>query len=118
MLELEGHLEDRAFDDELLVIAQDLPGQQDLVLLVRENLDHALRLEDPTAAKQGAERNVHETELALLVKLRHEPGKSESEFPERLDVCPAPTRRSSRPPRPPKSDARDGPNFRRRKCAL
>ena len=55
MLELEGHLEDRAFDDELLVIAQDLPGQQDLALVERENLDHVLKLEDPTVAKRGAE---------------------------------------------------------------
>ena len=65
---------------------RNLPGQQVLVLLERENLDHALKLEDPTVAKQDAERNVHETELGVIVILRHEPGKSESEFPERLDV--------------------------------
>ena len=42
MLELEGHPEDRTFDDELLPIAQDLPGQQVLVLLENGNLDHVL----------------------------------------------------------------------------
>ena len=93
---------------------RDLPGQQVLVLLERENLDHALKLEDPTVAKQGAERTVHETELALLVKLRHEPGKSESEFPERLDVCPAPTRRSSRTSRRPNLALEIDDNQRRR----
>ena len=67
-------------------IAQDLPGQQVLVLLERENLDHALELEDPTVAKQDAERDVHETGLDPIVILRREPGKSENEFPERLDV--------------------------------
>ena len=65
---------------------QVLPGQQVLVLFERENLDHALKLEDPTVAKQDAERNVHETELGLIANLRHEPGKSGNKFPERLDV--------------------------------
>ena len=52
MLELEGHLEDRAFDDELLVIAQDLPGQQVLVHKHVEENDHTLRLEGPTVARR------------------------------------------------------------------
>ena len=52
MLELEGHLEDRAFDDELLAIAQDLLGQQVLVHKHVEENDHALRLEGPTVARR------------------------------------------------------------------
>ena len=136
MLELEGHLEDRAFDDELLAIAQDLLGQQVLVHKHVEENDHALRLEgptvakkapkesfmkilysttsknfdlalkleDPTVAKRGAKRKVHEPDPELLVNLRHDLGKPEDEFLERLDVCPASARHRSRPPRRPKSD--------------
>ena len=91
MLELEGHLEDRAFDDELLAIAQDLPGQQDLAYVEREHLDHVLKLEDPTVAKRGAERAVHEPDLELLVNsaLAAEPDAGRTE-----------TRRSVQPDAP------------------
>ena len=63
-----------------------LPGQQVLAHLESESLGIALKLEDPKVAKRDAERNVHAAGLDLVVLLRHEPGKSESDFPERLDV--------------------------------
>ena len=53
MLELEGHLEERSFDDDLLgKNAQDLLGQQVLVHKLVEENDHALRLEGPTVARR------------------------------------------------------------------
>ena len=87
MLELEGHPEDRPFFmTNSSKSPQNSPGQQVLAHLESESLENALKLEDPKVAKRDAERNVHAAGLDLVVLLRHEPGKSGNEFPERLDV--------------------------------